>query len=78
MPQMRHKQFIPKNKSPTQKCGIHASDSFPELFGGVTRQGNVISMQQNPHQHLLCGVLAVHEVAVYLVAGGYAKPLQLW
>ena len=64
--------------SSAQKCGIHDNDSFPELLSGVTCQGNVISIQQNPHQHLLCGILAVHELAVYLVADGDAKPLQLW
>ena len=54
------------------------NDSFPELLSGVTCQRNVVSIQQNPHQHLLCGVLAMHEVAVYLVADGDDKPLQLW
>ena len=29
-------------------------------------------------EHLLCGVLAMHELAVYLVADGDAKLLQLW
>ena len=61
-----------------QKCGIHSGDSFPELLSGVTCQINVISIDQNPHQHLLCGLLAMYEVAVYLIADCDAKPLQLW
>ena len=59
------------------KCGIHGGDSFPELHSGVTCQENV-SIQQNPHQHLHCGILAMQELAVYLVADGDTKPLQLW
>ena len=65
-------------KSPTQTCGIHSGDSYPELLSGVTCQGNVISIHQNPHQHLLCGLLAMHELAIYLIADGDAKLLQLW
>ena len=47
--------------------GINGGDSFIELLSGVTCQGNVISIHQNPHQHLLCGLLAMHELAVYLI-----------
>ena len=36
-------------KTPMQKCGVHGSDSFPKLLSGVACQGNVISIQQNPH-----------------------------
>ena len=40
----------------------------------LTTAHHVISIQQNPHQHLLC---AVHELAVYPVADGDVKLLQL-
>ena len=63
---------------PAQKCGVHGSDSFPELLNGVACQEIVVSIRQKPYQLLLCGFFAVYKLAMYLVAGGDAKALQLW
>ena len=59
-------------------ASIHSCNSHPEPLSSDTCQGNVISEQQNLHQHLLCGILAMHELAIYHVANGDVKPLQLW
>ena len=49
----QHFDLLCDCRSPPQKCGIHDSDSFPQL-PTVAYKGYGISMQQNPDQLLQC------------------------